>query len=81
MGSPRNITTHTSLILFLESTASSGSQKYFCLFYFIDTTSGSGEKGQDERKYLLINYYVPGTFINISLYSPQLSERDIKATS
>lgn len=66
MGSPRNITTHTSLILILEFTVLPGLQIFFHLVFCFIQTKWEEEMGQDKRKYLLTNYYVPGTFTNIN---------------
>lgn len=40
---------------------------FFCLIFCFIHTKWEGEKGQDKRKYLLTDYYVPDTFTNISL--------------
>ena len=64
MSSPRNITTHTSLILILEFTVLPGSQIFFHLVFCFIQTKWEEEMGQDKRKYLLTNYYV---LVNVCL--------------
>lgn len=66
--SPRNNSHKLNINFRIQNT-------FLSCFFFYTHHQWEEKKGQDKTKYLLINYYVPGVFINLSLNSSQPSEK------